>query len=243
MPSENAVNPRGEVLAERIANTLRQAIDEGDYPPGALLPGEKTLADTLGASVPSIRLGLAILGAEGRIETVNGRGTLVRPAPLPAHLIEFDPANPLHGLSFVTEPQALRAVADPRTAAILGVPPREFIHVVTQDAIHENGALINATRILPHSSYDGMDRYPDPIGPRAPIIKALTTHHGPLTYCDRHGASQPTTSDRTSLKTPTLGALVNFAASVTRTRGGRGLMLDLLRYNAAETDITTVRDR
>jgi GntR family transcriptional regulator len=242
MPADNAANPgRGEALAERVARVLRDAIDTGEYPPGALLPSERSLAEFLGASVPSVRLGLAILSAEGRIHTVNGRGTVVRPAPLPTHLIEFDPADPLKGLNFVTDPRPLRGAADPRTAAALGVPVREFVHIVTQGAIHTSGALVTLTRVLPHCSFDGIEHYPDPVGPREPIINTLTQHRGPLTYQDRHGAAVPTTHDRENLGTPSLGALVNIAATTTRAHNGQGLMLETLRYNATDTEITTRR--
>jgi hypothetical protein len=241
MPSESAGDSRREAVAERIARELRTAIDSGDYPAGALLPGEKTLADTYDASVPSVRLGLAILGAEGRIHTVNGRGTVVRAEPVPSRLIEFDPADPLKGLTFVTEPRPLRGAADARTAATLGIPLREFVHIVTQGAIHESGALVTVTRILPHCSYDGMDTYPDPVGPREPIVKALDVHRGPLIYEDRHGTAVPTPGDREHLGTPAIGARVNYAAAITRAADGTGLMLETLRYNAADTEVTTRR--
>ena len=242
MPSSHGADPqRGEAVAERVAREVRSAIDTGEYPPGALLPGERTLAESLGASVPSVRLGLAILSAEGRVQTVNGRGTVVKAPPVPGHLIQFDPTDPLRGLTFVTEPRPLRGAADARTAATLGIPLREFVHIVAQGAIHESGALLTVTRVLPHCAYDGMDTYPDPVGPRAPIIKALTKARGPLTYADRHGAAVPTADDRESLNTPAIGGFVNCVAAITRAADGAGLMLETLRYNAADTEVTTRR--
>jgi GntR family transcriptional regulator len=242
MPSENAASPeRGEAVADRVARAVRDAIDTGEYPPGALLPSERTLADSLGASVPSVRIGLAILGAQGRIETVNGRGTVVRAEPVPRYLIKFDPADPLHGLTFVTEPRPLRGAADAHTAALLGIPIREFVHILAQGAIHESGALVSIVRVLPHCSYDGMEHYPDPVGPREPIIKALSKARGPLSYEDRHGAAFPTSHDRESLNTPALGGFVNTAAAITRAADGQGLMLTTLRYNPAESEVTTHR--
>jgi GntR family transcriptional regulator len=241
MPTDSASPQRGEPVADRVARVLLDAIDSGEYPPGALLPPERTLAETFGASVPSIRLGLAMLSAHGRIETVNGRGTVVKAPPFPRHLIEFDPADPLRGLTFVTDPRPLRGAADARIAATLRVPVREFVHILTQGAIHESGALVSIARVLPHASYDGMERYPDPVGPRDPIIKALTEARGPLTYEDRHGAAVPTAHDRASLNTPALSGLISFAAAVTRTADGQGLMLEALRYDPAEAEITTRR--
>jgi hypothetical protein len=95
--------------------------------------------------------------------------------------------------------------------------------------------------VLPHCSYDGMDRYPDPIGPRELIVEALAQVRGPLVYEDRHGAAVPTADDRQSLSTPAIGAFVNYAAAITRAADGLGLMLETLRYNAADTEVTTRR--
>ena len=98
-------------------------------------------------------------------------------------------------------------------------------------------------RILPYLAYDGMDRYPDPVGPREPIIKALTEHCGPLTYESRTGAVIPKTDDRESLNFAAgLGAaVVLYAAAITRAADGRGLLLEFLHCNATEVEISTDR--
>jgi DNA-binding GntR family transcriptional regulator len=229
-----------EAVPERIARLLRAAIDSGQYQPGVLLPSEKLLAASFEVSTPTLRESLAILGAEGRVQTVNGKGTLVLERPVPRHLIHFDPAHPMRDLTFVEEPARSRGAADSRTVALLGCPPREFVHIYEQTAIHASGALVRVRRILPHLAYDGMDRYPDPMGPREAIIKALAEHCGPLAYESRCGASVPTTDDRMSLKFATgLGAVVLYTAAVARAVDGRGLLLDALHYNATEAEITT----
>jgi len=239
MPAESSATR--EAVAERVARVLREAIDSGQYPPGVLLPSEKLIASNFAVSAPTVRESLAILGAEGRVRTVNGKGTLVLEQPVPRHAIAFDPADPWRDLTTVTEPKRTRGAADTRTAALLGCPRGEFVHLYEQTAIHATGALVRARRILPHLAYDGMERYPDPMGERAPIIAALSDAHGPLTHEARSGAAIPTTDDRASLKTPTLGAVVLYAAAITRGADGRGLLLDLVHYNAAEAELTTIR--
>jgi hypothetical protein len=42
------------------------------------------------------------------------------------------------------------------------------------------------------------------------------------------------------LKTPTVGAVVLYAAAITRAADGRGLLLDLVHCNAAEAGLTTI---
>ncbi len=237
MPAESSATR--EAVAERIARVLREAIDSGQYPPGVLLPSEKLIASNFGVSAPTVRESLAILSAEGRVKTVNGKGTLVLEPPVPRHVIVFDPSDPWRNLTTVEEPKRNRGAADSRTAALLGCPRGEFLHIFEQTAIHTSGALVRARRTLPHTAYDGMERYPDPMGEREAIIKALADAHGPLTYEDRCGAAIPTTDDRASLKTPSLGAVVLYAAAITRGTDGRGLLLDTVHYNAAEAEITT----
>ena len=237
MPGAGLVPPCRVLRVRRQVDDQLIAIDSGEYPPGVLLPSEKLIASNLEVSAPTVRESLAILSAEGRVRTVNGKGTLVLEQPVPRHVIAFDPADPWRDLTTVEEPKRTRGAADSRTAALLGIPRGEFLHLYEQTAIHATGALVRARRILPHTAYDGMERYPDPMGERQPIIKALTEAHGPLTHEARCGAAIPTTDDRASLKTPTLGAVVLYAAAITRAADGRALLLDTLHYNAAEAEL------
>lgn len=236
MPAEHSAIR--EAVAERVARVLREAIDSGEYPPGVLLPSEKTIAANLEVSAPTVREALAMLSAEGRVRTAKGIGTLVLEPPVPRHLIQFDPADPWADLTTVEEPTRKRGAANTRAAALLGCERGEFLHLFEQTAIHTSGALVRARRILPHLAYDGMERYPDPMGDRAPIIQALTAAHGPLTHEARCGAMNPTTDDRASLKTPPLGAVVLYAAAITRAADGHGLLLDTVHYNAGEAEIS-----
>jgi hypothetical protein len=75
------------------------------------------------------------------------------------------------------------------------------------------------------------------MGPREPIMKALTEHHGPLVHHARYGAAIPTTDDRITLKVTGLGAVVLFAAAITQAGDRRGLLLDTAHYNAAEAEL------
>ncbi len=60
-----------------VADHLREALARGDYEPGERLPGEEDLADDLGVSRATARLGMRILQDEGRIDIVPGRGAFV----------------------------------------------------------------------------------------------------------------------------------------------------------------------
>lgn len=77
-----AVEPRR--LYRQIADQLSRLIDAGEYRPGERLPPERTLAETLKVSRPSVREALIALEVEGRVEIRGGSGIYVvdRPAAL-----------------------------------------------------------------------------------------------------------------------------------------------------------------
>lgn len=62
----------------QLTSIIRERIDTGVYPKGAFLPPERTMAEDLGASRPTLRRALEPLVNEGLLENQSGRGTLVR---------------------------------------------------------------------------------------------------------------------------------------------------------------------
>src|SRR5262249_48936879 len=61
----------------QATETIRSWILSGKLPRGVLLPPERTLADELGISRPTIRRAIEPLVQEGLLESQPGRGTLV----------------------------------------------------------------------------------------------------------------------------------------------------------------------
>lgn len=68
-----------ETLAERAARDLQAFIEAQALKPGNLLPPETQLATDLGVSRPIIREALKSLEGKGIIETVGGKGAMVKP--------------------------------------------------------------------------------------------------------------------------------------------------------------------
>jgi len=64
-----------------IANALRDAIARGDYPPGTTIPKETELMAAHGAGRETVRRAVIQLTAEGLVEPVRRRGTVVRTRP------------------------------------------------------------------------------------------------------------------------------------------------------------------
>jgi GntR family transcriptional regulator len=64
-----------------IADALRDAITHGDYPPGGTIPKETELMATHAAGRETVRRAVIQLTAEGLVEPVRRRGTVVRVRP------------------------------------------------------------------------------------------------------------------------------------------------------------------
>lgn len=108
-----AVEPRR--LYRQIADQLARLIEDGEYPPGTRLPAERTLAETLRVSRPSVREALIALEVEGRIEIRGGSGIWVLDRPMPAPLPPVASAVPEPGPFELLE---ARLLIEPEIAAL-----------------------------------------------------------------------------------------------------------------------------
>ncbi|MFI7219146.1 GntR family transcriptional regulator [Micromonospora maritima] len=71
MPTPHYGQPRYRVIADQ----LRERIESGVIPPGALLPAESTLTAEFRAARSTVRQAIAVLRADGYVTTERGRGT------------------------------------------------------------------------------------------------------------------------------------------------------------------------
>jgi GntR family transcriptional regulator len=65
-------------LQDQVADALRADIASGELAAGGRLPSERELGERFGAARNTVRLGLAVLVAEGLIYSEHGRGYFVR---------------------------------------------------------------------------------------------------------------------------------------------------------------------
>jgi GntR family transcriptional regulator, transcriptional repressor for pyruvate dehydrogenase complex len=68
-----------ETLTERVGDELLDYIQRLGLQPGSLLPSETVLADQFGVSRPVVREAIRNLAGKGVVESLSGRGTIVRP--------------------------------------------------------------------------------------------------------------------------------------------------------------------
>jgi DNA-binding FadR family transcriptional regulator len=122
-----AVEPRR--LYRQIADQLGRLIDGGEFRAGERLPPERTLAETLKVSRPSVREALIALEVEGRVEIRGGSGIYVaerRSAPRKS----APPADP--GPFEILE---ARLVVEPEVAALAARQPTPALVARLEDAL------------------------------------------------------------------------------------------------------------
>ena len=76
MPYEYTPPKYAQVIAE-----LQRRIENGEYPPGSLMPSEHQLSGEFGIARPTVVRALRVLRQEGWIETQQGKGSFVRGRP------------------------------------------------------------------------------------------------------------------------------------------------------------------
>ncbi len=119
-------------LHEQIASSLREAIEAGEYPPGARLPSEAQLREVWGVSRGPVRHAIQTLTVQGFVQRSQGRSAVVRAQPVPQSADSYTPFSQwarAAGYSFGQQTQSFSMhPASPETAARLGVGVGERVY-------------------------------------------------------------------------------------------------------------------
>ncbi|WP_158610763.1 GntR family transcriptional regulator [Micromonospora sp. BL4] len=107
MPTPHHGQPRYRVIADK----LRERIESGVIPPGALLPAESALTSEFRASRGTVRKAIDALRKEGLAHTEHGRGTFVR-----AYSYDHDPDR-----CSGSETKRREVAADAELASLFGI--------------------------------------------------------------------------------------------------------------------------
>lgn len=145
----------------QVVAEIKRRIDEGDYPPGTLLPSEHQLVEDFGVSRPTIVKSLSVLRQEGWIETQQGRGSFVRGRPALADAERSRPASDVLELP-ETElsgelVQAGVKVAPPQVTALLDLKPGAKAFLRQRLLSHEGEPVELASVWLPLDLAAGTD--------------------------------------------------------------------------------------
>ncbi|WP_328343513.1 GntR family transcriptional regulator [Micromonospora sp. NBC_00421] len=76
------IDPRSHTpVYVQLADLLREKIESGELPAGSTVASEARLAQEYGIGRDAVRMAISLLRSEGLVNTMRGRGTLVREAP------------------------------------------------------------------------------------------------------------------------------------------------------------------
>jgi GntR family transcriptional regulator len=62
---------------ERVAAAVEAQIESGELPPGAMLRGERAMAEEFGVAISTVRRAVKDLRERGIVETLPAKGTFV----------------------------------------------------------------------------------------------------------------------------------------------------------------------
>lgn len=132
----------GKRLFQSVAEQIAQLIEEGAFPPGTRLPGERELAERLGVSRVTIREAEIALQAVGRLEIKTGSGVYVSEAQPAAHA-------PLPKASAFEVTEA-RLLVESEAAALAA-------HNITEEGVARLEELIEQMRTGDHDAANEAD--------------------------------------------------------------------------------------
>ncbi|MFF5178516.1 GntR family transcriptional regulator [Micromonospora sp. NPDC000316] len=132
MPTPHYGQPRYRAIAEE----LKERIESGVIPPGALLPTESALTAEFRAARGTVRQAIAALREAGLVATEHGRGTHATPRQ---HERRRDEGSE-------TETQQRQVAADPELAALFAVEVGTTL-IEQQSLARTNGAVGKVVRI------------------------------------------------------------------------------------------------
>jgi GntR family transcriptional regulator len=202
----------------QIADQLRDAIREGRYPEGSLLPSESGLADTYGVTRMTARQAVEVLKTEGLVRSEHGRGVFVRQRPTIRRLARnrfgrayretgkgaYDVEMRQLGLVPRTELVEVGPVVPPEDAAKrleLGPDERALIRRRRMYASDEPMQL--ATSYIPWSLAEGTQMAEPDSGPGGIYSRLADIGHGPVHFTEDVTTRLATPEESSFLRLPT----------------------------------------
>ncbi|WP_017559067.1 GntR family transcriptional regulator [Nocardiopsis baichengensis] len=192
----NLEQPRARY--KQVAELLREAIQQGEYPPGSTLPSQPELARQYGLNQSSISRAVAMLQAEGLIRTEHGRGSVVLDVPTVKRVrrIDKDYRTEPGGSAYADQvSQSGRTPRAPLVQCEAILPPADIAEVLQLDEDQE--ALIRKRHMLAEekpvqiaTSYIPMDiagsvdlAFPD-TGPSGMYARIAQRGYGPVRFTE-----------------------------------------------------------
>ncbi|PSK95641.1 GntR family transcriptional regulator [Murinocardiopsis flavida] len=240
---------------ETITGELREAIIRGEIAPGTTLPRETDLEERYGASRTTVRRAVEELEAEGLVEKVRRRGTVVRRSPARTRLTRsrrvyrddigyfFD--RTAQGWRALETPTITRVPAPADVARLLGVEPGG--DVTARSRIMGEPDTGEATQVaVSYLSPDAVAELPvlaEPdTGPGGIYDRMEEAGHSPLEWEEAISARMPSPEEARLLALAP-GVPVLRIVRTTRTPGGRVLEVNATVLSAERFEIGYAIDR
>lgn len=167
----------------QLAAQLRAAIRAGEYPPGTTLPTAVELSERYGYSKSTISRAIELLAAEGLVDPIKKRGTVVREhspvrVPLSRYRQVLEPGGALgpwetacrqQGVNGGMNPISVRHIpATAEVAARLGIDPGESV------IVRRRHATINDEPVQIHYAHYPLSRFADtPIAAPGKVVGGI----------------------------------------------------------------------
>ena len=128
----------------QVADALRVAIEQGEYPPGTALPSEPEIAERYGTTRATVNYALRVLRGEGLVRPRRGRhggGTFVRPIP------QIRRRAVARYRQTAREHEQARGAFEAEIRA-QGMTPRSDVEVATVDAPARVAEVLGTARVV-----------------------------------------------------------------------------------------------
>jgi GntR family transcriptional regulator len=229
---------RPSAMYKQLADRLAEAIAEGEYEPGHMLPSETQLMERYSVSRPTVRSAIAELRTMGLVESQHGKGSFVRAHGLPAATIERTITRNGSGFTLgwpaeEMEPPAVTRGEATGIAATLLDRADEAVFITSRLLKDPTTGARAAHRTL--IPFDIAEQIPTlakhPDAEPTDIYAALTAAGHTLTWTDTVTARSALPDERADLNLSDAATLL-ITFRVTSSQAGRPLILEELRASA-----------
>ncbi|MGW8744703.1 GntR family transcriptional regulator [Streptomyces sp. NPDC055794] len=230
---------------QRIADSLREAIEAGEYGPGDRLPGENDLMDTYGVARMTARQALSVLRDEGLAEARKGAGVFVREfRPIRRRGIERlareQWGNGRSVWSADVEDRALEVdritvseeVPPERVGAVLNLADEDAACVRRRRFVLDNKPVLLATSYLPMPLVAGSRITEEDTGPGGTYARLAELGHEPVHFREEVRSRMPSKDEAAQLEISP-GTPVVLVCRTAFTDDGRAVEVNEMTLDAA----------
>lgn len=145
----------------RVKEAVLARMADGTWPPGSLLPAEPDLCQEFGVSRITVRKAISDLVHDGKIQTVQGKGTFVALPKVGERFVQraFGIYEDMErrGLRLTTEVLRQEVIPAPEAvAARLAVRPGDRVHVIVRLRSIEGEKILVSTTHIPQALCPGL---------------------------------------------------------------------------------------